>query len=230
MKLKNMIFGGTVRDTGGSLSTYRDSVQTWLPIKNIVGGVVVTRDLRFIKVLEIMPINFYLKPEAERQSIIAAYAAFLKIAPNSLQAQVVTQKADMSEYVKRMLGYAESEENDLCRAMIMDNIAEIGELGAGDAICHRFFLIFEHEPQMKARRNTVRAIAQRMAEEADTLRRYLDVCGLEVLEPRYSDNAVLELLYERICKKTSRRVRLPAGVYDMTTMVHGIYDTEGQHD
>lgn len=229
MKLKELIFGGGIKDTGGSSRGYRDSIQEWLPIKNIIDGVVVTRDLRFIKVLEIMPINFYLKPESERRNIIASYAAFLKIAPNSLQAQVVTQKADMSEYVARMREYAENEENELCRAMIEDNIGEIGELGANEAISHRFFLIFEYEPQMKARRNTARAIAQRMSEEADALRRYLDLCGLEVLEPRYSDNAVLELLYERICKQTSRRARLPAGVYDMTTMVHGIYETEENH-
>ena len=59
-----------------------------------------------------MPINFYLKPESERQNIIAAYAAFLKIAPNKLQVQVITQKADMSEYVARMREYAEGEENE----------------------------------------------------------------------------------------------------------------------
>lgn len=229
MRLKELIFGGGVKDAGSSAGVYHDSIQKWLPIKSILGGVVVTRDLRFIKILEIMPINFYLKPESERQNIIAAYAAFLKIAPNSLQAQVITQKADMSAYVKQMRAYAEREENERCRAMIEDNIAEIIDLGAGDTVCHRFYLIFEHEPQMKARRNTVRAIAQRMAEEADTLRRYLELCGLEVLEPRYSDNAVLELLYERICKQTSWRVKLPTGVYDMTTMVHGIYDMEEYH-
>jgi hypothetical protein len=229
MKLKDIIFGGGVRGAGNTPSSFRGSVQDWLPIKNIVGGVVVTRDMRIIKILEIMPINFYLKPEAERQNIIAAYAAFLKIAPNKLQAQVATQKADMNEYIARMKAYAENEENALCRAMIEDNLAEIGALGAGEAINHRFFLIFEHETQMKARRNTVRDIAARMAEEADTLRRYLNLCGLEVLEPRYSDNAVLELLYERVCKCTSRRVRLPAGVYDMTTVVHGIYETEDYH-
>ena len=229
MKLKNIIFGGRVKDADSPMGTYRGSIQEWLPIKSIVEGVIVTRDLRFIKVLEVMPINFYLKPEAERQSIISAYASFLKIAPNSLQAQVITQKADMTEYVAGMRLYAESEENDRCRAMIEDNIAEIGAMGASESIVHRFFLIYEHEPQMKARNNTVSAIARRMAEEADTLRRYLDLCGLEVLEPRYSDNAILELLYERICKQTSRRVKLPAGVYDMTTMIHGIYDTEDYH-
>lgn len=229
MKLKDIVFGGGVKDAGGFSQGYRGSIQEWLPIKNIIDGIVVTRDMRFIKILEIMPINFYLKPEAERQNIISAYAAFLKIAPSSLQAQVITQKADMSAYAARMRDYAESEENDLCRAMIEDNLLEIGALGADDAISHRFFLIFEYEPQMKARRNTVRAIAQRMSEESDTFRRYLDQCGLEVLEPRYSDNAILELLYERICKQTSRRVKLPAGVYDMATVVHGIYDTEDYH-
>lgn len=229
MNLKEFIFGGSAKDVGRVGGAYHDSIQNWIPIKNIIDGVLVTQDLRFIKILEIMPINFYLKPESERRSIVAAYASFLKVAPNSLQVQVITQKADMSEYVTRMRAYAEGEDNELCRAMIEDNICEVSALGANDAINHRFFLIFQHEPQMKPRRNAVRAIAQRMAEESDTIRRYLDLCGLEVLEPRYCDNAVLELLYERICKQTSRRVRLPSGVYDMTTMVHGIYETEEYH-
>ena len=50
------------------------------------------------------------------------------------------------------------------------------------------------------------------------------MCELEVLEPRYSDNFVLKLLYEILSKKTSQRVRLPDGVFDMTTAVHGIYE------
>lgn len=69
-----------------------------------------------------------------------------------------------------------------------------------------------------------RSAIQRLNEEADTARRYLDVCELEVLEPRYSDNFVLKLLYEILSKKTSQRVRLPDGVFDMTTAVHGIYE------
>lgn len=35
---------------------------------------------------------------------------------------------------------------------------------------------------------------------------------------------VLKLLYEILNKKTSQRVRLPEGVFDMTTAVHGIYE------
>ena len=67
-------------------------------------------------------------------------------------------------------------------------------------------------------------IIERLNEDADTARRYLDICELEVLEPRFSDDFVLKLLYEIINKQTSRRVPLPEGVFDMTTAIHGIYE------
>ena len=138
--------------------------------------------------------------------------------------EIRTLPADTSDYVERMRACMETEENENCREMIEDNIREIGEGIASEAIRHRFFIIFQYEPQMKAKRKTVRGIIERLNEEADTARRYLDLCELEVLEPRYSDNFVLKLLYEIINKKTSQRVKLPEGVFDMTTAVHGIYE------
>ena len=65
---------------------------------------------------------------------------------------------------------------------------------------------------------------QQLNEEADTARRYLDMCELEVLEPQFSDDFILKLLYEIINKRTSQRVKLPEGIFDMTTAIHGIYE------
>lgn len=223
MNLKELIFGGGVRDAGQSGGAYRDSIQAWLPIKNIISGVVITKDNRFIKILEVLPVNVYLKSASDRQNIITSYAAYLKIAPDDLQLEARSIPADTMEYVERMRQYAEKEENEACREMIEDNIAEIGEGIASEAMRHRFFLVFQYEARMKARRNSVSAIIQRLNEEADTARRYLDMCELEVLEPRYVDNFMLKLLYEIINKKTSQRVRLPDGVFDMTTAIHGVY-------
>ena len=222
MKIKELIFGGGVKTANGG--AYRDSIQAWLPIKNIRGGVVVTRDNRFIKILELLPVNIYLKSANDRQNIIASYAAWLKIAPDNIQLEARTLPADTADYVERMKQYAEQEENESCREMIEDNITQIGQGVASDAIRHRFFLIFQYEAHMKSKGHSVAAIIQRLNEEADTARRYLDVCELEVLEPRYTDDFVLKLLYEIINKRTSRRVKLPEGVFDMTTAVHGIYE------
>ena len=222
MNVKELIFGGAVKAAGGG--AWRDSIQAWLPIKNIVNGVVVTRDNRFVKILEVLPVNIYLKSPNDRQNIISNYAAWLKIAPDNIQLEARTLPADTAAYVDRMKDYAEHEDNESCREMIEDNIAEIGEGVASDAIRHRFFLIFQYETAMKAKRNTTAGIIQRLNEEADTARRYLDLCELEVLEPRFSDDFVLKLLYEIINKRTSQRVKLPEGVFDMTTAVHGIFE------
>jgi hypothetical protein len=224
MNLKKLIFGGSVKGTGSTGGAYAGSIQAWLPIKNIVRGVVVTKDNRFLKILEVLPVNIYLKSPSDRENIIVAFASYLKIAPDSLQLEVRTLPADTADYVRQMEEYAKNEENEHCREMIEDNIQEIGLGIASEAIRHRFFLIFQYEPRMRARHNTVSAIVERLNEEADTARRYLDQCELEVLEPRFTDDFLLKLLYEIINKKTSRRVALPEGVFDMTTAVHGVYE------
>lgn len=223
MGLKELIFGGGVK-VDDTPDAYRGSLQEWLPIKNIIHGMVVTTDHRFIKVMEIIPdATFHLKSPMDQQTSIMYFASYLKVAPDRLQVRVVTQRTDLEEYVRRMKGFLAAETNAACREMIEDNIAEVTRVISTESISHRFFLVMQYEPRMKARGFTIQAIAERLAEEADTARRYLDLCGLEVLIPEYEDNAVLELLYELINKRTARRVKLPPGVFDMMTQVHGIY-------
>lgn len=93
MNLKELLFGGGVQ-SGDSGGAYRDSIQAWLPIKNIIGGVVITKDNRFVKILEVLPVNIYLKSTNDRQNIISSFAAYLKIAPNDLQMIARTLPAD----------------------------------------------------------------------------------------------------------------------------------------
>ena len=96
MNIKELIFGGAVRSSGAD-SVYRDSIQAWLPVKNIVGGVVVTKDNRFIKILEVLPVNIYLKSPSDRQNIITSFASYLKIAPDTMQFQARTLPADTAD-------------------------------------------------------------------------------------------------------------------------------------
>jgi len=223
MNLKELIFGGNIKGFDDSGSEYGGSIQQWLPVKNIIGGTVITKDRRFVKISEVLPVNFHLKTPLEQQNIIYYFASYLKIAPNNLQIRVITQRLDLDGYIAKMRKYAETEENEKCKDMIEDNMQMVSDVAANEVTTHRFFIIFQYEPHMKTKGNTVRAIADRLNEEAETARRFLDLCGLEVLDPDYVDNAVLELLYETVNKNSARRVKLPDGVFDMMTAVHGIY-------
>ena len=222
MGLKELIFGKQIKQAHAA--QYRNSTQGWLPVLDVQNGVVVTKDGRYVKILEVMPVNFYLKSAIEQQNIIFYFSSYLKIAPDNLQIKIVTQKADIDGYVARMKGFLDNEVSENCRRMIEDNIREVAYLAANEAVTRRFFLVFQYESRMKARSDTLQGIAERLREEEQTARRYLDVCELEVLEPRYTDDFILKLLYEIINKRTSRRVKLPEGVFDMTTAVHGIYE------
>lgn len=224
MGLKELIFGKQIKQAHAA--QYRNSTQGWLPVLDVQNGIVVTKDGRYIKILEVMPVNFYLKSAIEQQNIIFYFSSYLKIAPDSLQIKIVTQKADIDGYVSRMRSFYDNEPSENCRRMIEDNIREVAYLAANEAVTRRFFLIFQYESRMKARSDTFRGIAERLREEEQTARRYLDMCGLEVVQVEYADNFQLELLYSFINKKTSRHTRLPLGVYDMVSKVHGMDDGE----
>ena len=219
MNLKQLIFGGGV--TRAKATEYPHSTQKWIPVLDIRNGVVITKDGRYVKILEVMPVNFHLKSLIEQQNIIYYFSSYLKVAPDHLQIKVITQKADIAGYEKRMWERYEQEAVADCRAMIEDNIHEVRYLAANEAVTRRFFLVFSYEPRMKTRAATVEAIADRLRDEEQTARRYLDMCGLEVRDVPYADNFQLELLYSLLNRRTAVNTKLPANVFDMVGQVFG---------
>ena len=55
------------------------SVQEWLPFENILdNGIIKLKNSSYIKIIEIIPINFNLKSELEKEAILNSYKIFLK--------------------------------------------------------------------------------------------------------------------------------------------------------
>ena len=52
----------------------------YVPIQKIENGIVYTTDHRFIKILEIVPINFLLRSAREQRNIVYSFISYLKIA------------------------------------------------------------------------------------------------------------------------------------------------------
>jgi hypothetical protein len=221
--LKEMIFGKRIKPEGtGTTGRYAKSVQKWLPIADIKNGVIITTDGRFVKILEALPVNFYLKSVTEQQNIIFYFASYLKIAPDNIQILAVTKKADIEAYIKRMWQAYEDETDENCREMIADNITEVEYLADREALTRRFFLAFQYEQRMRIRSGSVDAIIQRLNEEAETAAHYLDMCGLEILRPDYSDVFLCDTLFTLLNRRTSQSVKLPPGVFSMLGEVHGV--------
>ena len=104
------LFSTKKNDNKISGNYYEDSTQKWLPIETVVNGIVVLKDGRYIKILEILPVNFYLKSEVEQENIIYYFASYLKIAPDNMQIRVSTERANIDDYLKRHDAFADSED------------------------------------------------------------------------------------------------------------------------
>ena len=196
---------------------YEDSTQKWLPIETVINGIVVLKDGRYIKILEILPVNFYLKSEVEQENIIYYFASYLKIAPDNMQIKVTTERADIEDYLKRHEAFAEREENELTRSMIYDEMEFVRGLSENVAIKKRFFIVIEYVNKSFGNQVPKFSDVQRaLADEAYKAERYLSQCELGVID--ICDNGqLIDLLYGYINKQSAKYVK-PGN------FAHGMFD------
>lgn len=88
------------------------SVQEWLPIKKILDkGIIKLKDDSYIKILKVIPINYNLKSELEKQAILNSYKIFLKTCNFDIQILIQSNKEDLSKHILNINKQIESEEN-----------------------------------------------------------------------------------------------------------------------
>ena len=171
-----------------------ESVQDYLPIREILGGVIETIDGRYIKILEIEPINFTLRSDEEQFNIISTFASWLKISPMRLQFKSITRKADSDRHVAMIRSELEREDDPQCRAMGEDYIRLIRDVGSREALTRRFFLIFEYE-SLRGDGDDYAKIYSMLQTAEQTARAYFNQCGNSIVRPSDPDEAAAEILY-----------------------------------
>ena len=203
--LKSLLLGSP-RETTVPGSRFPNGTQSLVPVVDIRQGVLITEDGRYVKVLEILPTNFYLKTRVEQQNILYYLSSYLKIAPPSLQILVTTQRADVDAYCGQMERYYHTENNEACKAMILEDAQLVNYLAANEAVTRRFSLIFSYNGAVSG----LDDIAKELAEQAETAYQYLDYCGLEVLRHDRYDEFLLKTLYTAIHKPYNSQVDFAA--------------------
>ena len=120
-----------------------ETAQSYLPIRDIRNGIVETTDGRYLKILEVEPINFALRSDEEQFNIISSFASWLKISPIRLQLKAITRRADSDRHIALVREELAREENPQCRALGEDYLRLIQDVGSREALTRRFFLIFQ---------------------------------------------------------------------------------------
>ena len=170
-------------------------VQPFLPVKEIRNGIVETTDGRYIKILEIEPINFMLRSSEEQYNILSSFASWLKISPMKLQFKSITRKADSDKHVAMIRKELESEDNEQCKSLSEDYIRLIKDVGSREALTRRFFLIYQYEAIGRNESDDYSKIYGMLMTAEQNARAYFLQCGNSIVKHKNPDEATAEILY-----------------------------------
>ena len=183
------------RKTGKRKPEKLSFTQDFIPIKNLEHGIIETTGGRYIKILEIEPINFMLRSEEEQYEIICSFASWLKISPVHLQFKSITRKADSDKHIAMLRKEMATEESEQCKKLSEGYIRLIKDVGSREALTRRFFLIFRYEELRRNENSDYGQICSTLLTAEQNARAYFMQCGNNILQPKDPDEATAEILY-----------------------------------
>ena len=105
----------------------RKSIKSWFPIRDIKDGIIETKDREYLKILEILPINFELKSNFEKETIVYQYKTFLKTCNFDMQILVQSKKNDLDDHVESILNVMKNEMSETLKNLSDEYIKNVKE-------------------------------------------------------------------------------------------------------
>ena len=177
-------------------------VAQYLPIEDIRNGIIYTRDHRYVKIIEVSPINFLLRSAREQRNIIYSFVSYLKISPAKIQFKVLIKKADVNRHLYKIEEEIARETDERCRVLQQDYANLVRQLGSKDAITRRFFLIFEYEG-IGGRRGDEKDAITELNSAVQTATVFLRQCGNEVIQYENDNDFTVDVLYNLLNRNTA---------------------------
>jgi DNA helicase HerA-like ATPase len=186
-----------------------------IPVRNIQNGIIHLNDGRYIKILEVEPINFLLRSVREQKHIITSFASWMKISPVHLQIKVLTKKADISKHLNAIERDMDREQDPKCRELQKDYYNLIKTIGSREAITRRFLIIFEYEPAFTNRKSDYSEVVSTLETAARTAKQYFTHCDNVVITHDDENAFLLNVLYAIFDRELSEKVPIEKRIHDL---------------
>lgn len=186
-----------------------------IPVRNIQNGIIHLSDGRYIKILEVEPINFLLRSVREQKHIIASFASWMKISPVHIQIKVLTKKADISKHLNAIERDMDREQDSKCRELQKDYYNLIKTIGSREAITRRFLIIFEYEPAFTNRKSDYSEVVSTLETAARTAKQYFTHCDNVVITHDDENAFLLNVLYAIFDRELSEKVPIEKRIHDL---------------
>ena len=154
-----------------------NSVQNWLPLEDIFeDGIIKLKNKTYVKIIEIIPINYNLKSNLEKEAILNSYKLFLKSCNFNIQILIQSQKEDLNEHIENLEKIKKIENNKIKNIIdnYLENINKLNSNNKSDS--KQFFILINQLSQNKEKINI-----EQLNEKYLKIREALIRCGNKVI-------------------------------------------------
>ena len=127
------------------------TIQEWLPIEEIYNdGIIKLKNNKNIKIIKVNPINYNLKSDLEKESILNSYKIFLKTCNFDIQILIQSNKEDLSKHIKNIQKNISKKENKYLEKIAKNYIEYINKINLTRKSSSKdFYIIISNEINKK---------------------------------------------------------------------------------
>ena len=184
------------------------TLQEWLPIKEIdKKGVVKLKNNNLIKIIKVNPINYNLKSDLEKESILNSYKIFLKTCNFDIQILIQSNKEDLSHHINNIQNNISKKENKYLEKISKNYIQYINKINSERKSSSKdFYIIISNENKKNNNIQTEELLKNDLKEKYFKIKECLSRTGNSVQEISNKEN--IEKLFFSILnvKKSNNKI------------------------
>lgn len=160
------------------------TIQQWLPIQEIYNDGIVKLKNKYIKILKIIPINYNLKSDLEKEAILNSYKIFLKTCNFDIQIFIQSSKIDLTQSISNIQKNILKKENKYLENISQNYIDFINKLNQSKKSSSKnFYIIISNKINKKKEKiQSEEIIKSDLKEKYFKIKECLSRCGNSVIE------------------------------------------------
>lgn len=163
-----------------------NSVQEWLPVDEILeNGIIKLKNKSYVKLIKIIPINFELKSNLEKEAILNSYKIFLKTCNFDIQILIQSNKEDLSNHISKVKEKTKNEKENIKKISekYIDFIKKTNKEKKSSS--KNFYILIKEIPENKKQKtddNIQKIIFDKLNDKYFNIKECLSRCGNVVID------------------------------------------------
>lgn len=156
------------------------TLQQWMPVKEILEkGIIKLKNKKYIKIIKILPINFNLKSNLEKESILNSYKVFLKTCNFNIQILIQSNKENLEKNILNIEKNIKKENKKYLKEISKNYINFIQEINSSKkSSTKNFYIIISNSENLDNKSKDL--IYEELNEKYLKIRECLSRCGNHV--------------------------------------------------